>query len=152
MADFAGAAAALRAALRAATLTGSPPIAEPNDGQPWPPHGADGAPVPWIFLQIQGNSGDLRGAGLPGNHAYLDLGHIFIHVFVPEGYGQEDAEQIAVAAGNVFRSKTFYTDFAGAKVVCQAPFPPNAGAISVTNLGDQYGVTVAVPFEFLYFA
>lgn len=151
MADYAGAAKALRDAFKAAWAARTP-IAEPNDGQVWPPKGANGAPVPWVYLDVQGNSGDLRGAGTPGNHAYLDLGHVFVHVFVPEGYGQEDAEQLAVAGGNIFRSQTFYSDVAGAKVVCKAPYPPNAGAIAVANLGDQYGVTTAVPFEFLYFA
>lgn len=166
MADFAGAIAALRTYFAAQWVDGQSrrtPIAfqneAPNDGgsppvaiSPWPPTDESGAPRLWVYFEVQGNAGDLRGAGLPGDHVYLDTGHIVISAFGPKGSGSGDdggVAALAVAAGNIFRSQTLYQDGAGAKLVCSAPYPPR-DAVAVANSGNQYGQTVSVPFEFFY--
>nr|DAH82777.1 MAG TPA: hypothetical protein [Caudoviricetes sp.] len=165
MADWFGACAAIKAMFTSQWVSGSvrrTPIAfqneTPNDGAsppvtitPWPPIDENGSPVPWVYFEVEGNSGDLRGAGLPGDNVFLDQGHIIIHVFVPKDYGVDEQGQLAIAAGNIFRARTLYQDGAGAKVVCKSPSPPREGAVATyPNSGNQYGVTVTVPFEFFY--
>lgn len=160
MADYAGAVAAIRSRFVEQWIDGGgnrkTPISFPNEPKtdanghrisPWPPQ-VDGQPVPWVYFEVISNDSDLRGAGTPGDHIWLYTGGIYIHVFVPEGYGTDDAQQLAVAAGEIFRAQTFYEDGRGAKVVSMSP-RTNGGASDSDN-GNWFRVTCYVPFNFFY--
>jgi hypothetical protein len=95
---------------------------------PWPPAG------PWIYFEVIQTETTLRGVGLPGNQTWLTVGHIFIHVFAPKGFGL--ADHLALA-GNT-------------KVICYGPSVQGGGSDS--DDGNWFGVTVAIPFEFYFTA
>jgi Bacteriophage related domain of unknown function len=164
MVDYAGAVAAIRSRFVSLWVDEAgnrrTPIAFPNEpktdahGQkisPWPPQAevnGERVPIPWVYFEVLGNDSSLRGAGTPGDNIWLYTGGIYIHVFMPEGYGTEDAQQLAVTAGEIFRAKTFYQDGRGAKVVSMSP-RTDGGASDADN-GNWFRVPCYVPFEFFY--
>lgn len=172
MADYAGAVAAMRARFVAQWKVGSArrtPIAFQNETpsddngdaiSPWPPVTVDPndatkkIPTPWVYFEIIGNTSSLRGAGKPGDQLWSYLGHIFIHVFVPEGYGVGDAHQLAVDAGEIFRNAQFYTDGQGRGV--RTGIGPDGEAIhtegggSDADNGNWFRVSTYVPFEYFH--
>jgi hypothetical protein len=144
MSDYAGACVAIKARFVAAWT--ETPIAFANQDppqEPWPP--ASGA---WVYAEVVGNGSDLRSIGKPGDHMWTYRGHIFIHVFVPIGYGVEEPERLAVAAGEIFRAATFYDDGNGSKVVCISPQVD--GGASDADEGNWFRVTATVPFNYLH--
>jgi hypothetical protein len=146
MADYAGAVAAIKARFVAAWT--ETPIAFANQDppqEPWPP--ASGA---WLYFEVIQTQSRLRGIGLPSSRSWLTMGHVFAHVFVPIGYGVEEPERLAVAAGEIFRAKTFYDDGLGAKIVCYAPQVD--GGASNADKGNWFRVTASIPFEFFFYA
>jgi len=147
MADYAGAVAAMRARFEGASLAPAEYQNEDPPQSPWPP----AAPaVPWIYFEVIEAQTALRGVGLPGNQTWLTSGHIFIHVFVPKGYGLAEHLTLAGRAGDVFRSATFYNAEPGAKVVCLGPTVQ--GGDSASDDGNWFSVTVAIPFDFYFIA
>jgi hypothetical protein len=145
MADWAGAVAAMRA--RFAGAFSAAPVKYQNENppeNPWPPA------KPWIYFEVIQAQTALRGVGLPGNQTWLTTGHIFIHTFVPTGYGLAAHLTLAGLAGDVFRSATFYNAEPGAKVVCYGPSVQ--GGDSASDDGNWFGVTVSIPFEFYFIA
>lgn len=146
MASYAGAVAAMRARFTANFSLA--PVEYPNEKPPaliWPPTNA-----PWCFFEVVQTLSEIRGAGLPGNQTWLTIGHIFIHVFAPKGFGLPEHQAVAEAAGEVFRAKTFYTVDANTKVLCMAP--TIRGGDSESDDGNQFGLVVAIPFEFYFTA
>ena len=145
MADYAGAVAAIRARFEANwTAT---PIAFQNEAFP-------DQTTPWVYLEVIGNESKLRGAGTPGAHVWLYRGNIFIHVFVPVGYGAADAHAFAVAAGEIFRAKEFYNTDPGCAVRTgvgpDGEGPRTDGGGSDADNGNWWRVTCTIPFEFYY--
>lgn len=149
MSDYAGAVGALKAAFIAG-WSAQTPIAYQNETpnvagvaiDPWPPT------TPWVYFEVLGNGSEIRGAGLAGDNIWLYRGHVFIHVFTPEGYGVETGQSLAVAAGEIFRAKTFYNDGQGSKVLCMSP-ATDGGASDADN-GNWFRVTCSIPFEYFH--
>lgn len=149
MADYAGAVAAIIARLRANWTT--TPVQAQNEQppqEPWPPQDGNGSPTPWVYVEVIGNESSLRGIGLPGNQAWLYLGHVLAHVFVPTGTGTELAHQYAVSIGEIFRAKAFYSDTPPNMVRTWSP-RTDGGGIAADN-GNWFRVTMTCPFEFYY--
>lgn len=149
MADYAGAVKAMRDRFEQNwTLT---PVMFQNEkptAMPWPPQDSNGNMAPWVYFEVLAVHSELRGAGLPGNQTWLTRGYINVHVFTREGYGYEGSLQLTDAAGEIFRSQTFYRDGQGAKVLCMAPMT-DGGASDADN-GNAFRVTTAIPFEFYF--
>lgn len=147
MVDWAGAVAACRS--RFTDNFTAAPIQFQNEDppqEPWPPS----PKVPWVYFEVLETSSSIRGVGLPGNQTWLTLGSILVHVFAPTGYGLPEHLAIAVQAGEVFRSKTFYQNGSGSKILCMAPSV--RGGDSTSDDGLWFGVTVSIPFEFFFIA
>ena len=148
MADWAGAVAAMRACFEGAFS--AVPVKYQNENppeNPWPP--ANPA-KPWIYFEVIQAQTALRGVGLPGSQTWLTVGHIFIHTYVPTGFGLAAHLALAGQAGDVFRAATFYNAEPGAKVVCYGPSVQ--GGDSSSDDGNWFCVTVAIPFEFYFIA
>jgi hypothetical protein len=146
MADYAGAVAAMRSTF----VTGwaaRTPIAYQNEDF------ADQT-TPWVFFEVINSDSELRGAGTPGAHVWLYRGNIFVHVFVPLGYGSADAHTYAVAAGEIFRAKQFYDTTPGYAVRTgigpNGEGPQTDGGGSDADDGNWWRVTMSIPFEFYY--
>lgn len=154
MADYAGAVKAIQDKFAAEWLVGGAPrtpVSYPNtdpEAPAWPPIGGDGKPVPFVHFEVIGSPSSLRGAGKPGDQVWLYPGHIFAHVFIPQGYGLADAQQLAVAAGEIFRSKTFYNDTPGHKVLGGSPWTD--GGESDADNGNYFRLTCTIPFEYFH--
>jgi hypothetical protein len=145
MADWAGAVAAMRARFEGAFNAAPVKYQNENPPQtPWPPA------EPWIYFEVIQTQSTLRGVGLPGNQTWLTVGHIFIHVFAPKGFGLAEHLALAGKAGDIFRAATFYNDQPNTKVVCYGPSVQ--GGDSSSDDGNWFGVTVAIPFEFYFSA
>lgn len=140
MADYAGAVAAMRARFEANWI--ETPIAFQNEAPP------EFGTNPWVYFEVIASQSEIRGAGRPGDNVWLTTGHIFVHVFTPEGYGYPESLRLADAAGEIFRARTFYNDADGAKVICMAP-QTDGGASDADN-GNWFRVTTAIPFEFFF--
>lgn len=155
MADYAGAVAAMRARFVAnwtetpiAFQNETPQDIDGNAITPWPPQNGEGQPLPWVYFEVLTTQSDIRGAGMPGNNIWLTRGYIYAHVFTQEGYGYSESLRLAEMAGEIFRAQTFYQDGQGSKVLCMAPMT-DGGASDADN-GNQFRVTMAVPFEFYF--
>lgn len=149
MADYAGAVQAIQDRLSANWST--TPIVFQNEVRPdpWPPIDGEGVPTPWVYCEVIGNASALRGFGLPGDQTWLYLGHVLVHVFVPQGWGTATAHAYAVSIGEIFRSVAFYRDeAAGAEVRTWSP--RTDGGSSDADNGNWFRVTCTVPFEFYY--
>jgi hypothetical protein len=159
MADYAGAVAAMRDRFLTQWVDGSgarrTPVMLQNEPAkdeagdviaPWPPVDGSGRPIPWVYFEVIGNGSELRGAGLPGNQVWLYRGHIHVNVLVAEGFGIDVAQQLAVAAGEIFRAATFYRDGQGSKILTMSPETDGGG--NDADNGNQFCVTCTVPFEF----
>lgn len=145
MASYAGAVAAIRSRLEENWTTTW--IAFQNEGQDPPPDPDTGAPVPWIFLEVLGNTSEIRTFGLPGSHEWLYEGHIVVHVFVPVNSGIELANQYASEVGEIFRAKEFYNAEPGSAVRSWAP--RTEGGETSDDEGNWFELTMTCPFEFL---
>lgn len=151
MSDFATAAAAIRNKFSTAWAARTPILEENDLDNPVPPIDGNGAPVPFVFLQIQGTTEQRRGVGLPGAQVYELVGLVIVDVFVPNGYGRSEADALAVAAAKIFRDAPTFTDTGGALIQCDAPAPPNAGPLAESSsFGNQFGVRTSIPFRFFY--
>jgi hypothetical protein len=153
-ADFAGALVAIREKFVAEWVDGSEPrtrVAEVNKdpAAPWPPRDDEDKLQSYVLIAPQGVGADHPGFGTPGRQVYLYNGLIHIHVFVPVGNGTDHAFALAVAAGEIFRSKMFYSDVTlGCYVRSWTPRVDGGGP------GDDDGiwfrVTATIPFEYYH--
>jgi hypothetical protein len=147
MADYAGAKAAIKARLVDNWLTTPITVQNEAPSDPWPPLDADAVLLPWINLEVAGTGSDIIGQGSPGNQVWLYTGWIYIHVFVPVNTGIEQADTLAVAAGELFRRKTFYDDVSpGCYIRTWAP-SVDGGGISDDD-GNWFRVTASIDFEY----
>lgn len=165
MADWAGAAAACRAHFLSLWVNGpalKTPVGFTNekiknvDGSELnaagPPVDGNGAPVSWVAFRVLGNGADLRGIGDAARpRPYLDQGIVSISVFGAKDAGVEDLEALAVAAGEIFRSATFYVDnTAAARVTCRAPAIDDGTPQDHPSAGNQFCITCSIPFDFFH--
>lgn len=149
MADYAGAVAAIKQRFTDNWVVGSDPktpVVFQNAGNLYNPGGDTNQP--WVYFEVIGSSAGLRGWGTPGDNVYLYRGHIYVHVFVPINTGTDTAQEYAVAAGEIFRSKGFYSDGNGAIVRTLAP--QTDGGDTSAGDGNWWRVTCTIPFEFFY--
>lgn len=144
MADYAGAVAAIKARMAANWTT--TPVVYQNAGNAYDP--SSNPQAAWVYFEVLGSSGGLRGVGTPGSHVYLYRGFIAAHVFVPVNAGDELAQQHAVTIGEIFRHKEFYTDTPPNCVRTLTPQTDGGG--SDADDGNWWRVTMSCPFEFYY--
>lgn len=149
MADYAGAVAAMRARFTAAFSAA--PVCFQNEPPPtqqaWPPAG------PWVYFEVVQVQTRRRGVGTPGNQVWITTGNIFVHVFVPKGYGLPQHLAIAEQAAAIFRSASFYNSDPGAIVRCWSETgegPSVRGADKASDDGNWLNVVVTVPFQFFF--
>lgn len=150
MADYAGAVEAIQD--RFTDAWSVTPVIRQNEAPEdaiWPPVDGNGLQTGWVYLEVIGNGSALRAAGTPGNQVWLTQGHVLIHVYTPLLDGTATAHQRAVAAGEIFRAKSFYRDeAAGAEVRTWAPWA-DGGEVDA-EAGNYFRVTVTVPFDFYH--
>lgn len=148
MADYAGAKAAIRSRLEANWTTTRITYMNERPAEPWPPVDTNGAPAPWVNLEIQCNDAPIYATGQAGNNVYRYEGVVMVHVFMPEGMGTTLADQYAVTIGEIFRRKTFYNSTLGHWVRTEDPFP--AGGNSRSDDGLWFGTTMSCQFAYWY--
>ncbi|UGA47101.1 hypothetical protein HU230_0014085 [Bradyrhizobium quebecense] len=149
MADYAGAVAAMRARY-VDGLTAAPSSFQNEDPPqtPWPPQG-----TPWCYFEVVETLRRKRGVGTPGNQTWLITGNIFVHVFVPKGYGFAAHLALAGQAGDLFKDATFYNAEPGACVRCwdeNGEGPTVQGGDSASDDGNWFGLVVVIPFQFFF--
>lgn len=148
MADYAGAVAAMRDYFVAAWVSGGSqrtPIGFQNEGF------ADQTTA-WVYFEVLLSTSKLQGAGTPGAHVWLYSGNIYVHVFVPKDEGAAEGVTLAVAAGEIFRTKQFYNTDPGCLVRTgvgpEGEGPQIDGGGSGADDGSWWRVTCTIPFEY----
>jgi hypothetical protein len=153
-ADFAGALAAIVDKFKAEWVIGAVPrtrVAEVNKppADPWPPKDGAGKLLPYALIAPQGGGGDLIGFGSPGNRVYLYSGLIHAHCYEPVGDGSGTAFPLAVAAGEIFRTRQFY-DTVSPGCYIKSYTPRIDGGGPGDDDGIWFRVTATIPFEYYH--
>lgn len=151
MPDIAGAKAAIVARFETEWADRTP-IAKANEN---PPALTDdsGNPLPWVFIEVVPVDSWLEGFGA-SIHPYQYPGIVNIYCLVPQGTGTEIADANAVAAGEIFRMKRFYTDANGGEVRTWAPrlLPGGDAKTSMPGSslpdGNWWAVLASIPFGY----
>ncbi|TPL40694.1 hypothetical protein [Mesorhizobium sp. B2-4-6] len=122
MPDYAGAKAAIRERFEDgwADRTRIAFINEDPE-QPWPPKRDSGGPAPWTLIEIKGSGSGIWTFGTDGNRGWRYDGVILAHIYTPVGEGTDEADELAVAAGEIYRAAKFYDDVEGYYVRTLAP-------------------------------
>jgi hypothetical protein len=160
MPDYAGAVAAIKARLITKWVDGSNnPLTlivyvNKQPDPPFPPiDPVTGNPAPFLVCEIAGTNSNPYTFGNLGNQFFVYNGLILLHVLVPMDEGAARAQQLAVIAGEIFRSATFYVDANGSYLRTMAPHPPDGGSaanIEGIQAGNTFRVTISCPFQFFY--
>ncbi len=114
------------------------PLAFPNEAFERPTSD-QGAPLPFVAIEIRWNGGGFMSIGAPGNNLSRRQGSIWAFAFIPQGSGEGVAHHLASEAAEMFEGQ----DFSG--VVCGGMEP--GGPVDSED-GAYYGQTAAVPFDF----
>jgi hypothetical protein len=112
---------------------------------------ATGNPAPFLVCEVAGTRSDPYTFGNVGNRFFIYDGLILLHVLVPLNEGTDRAQQMAVAAGEVFRTATIAIGSDGSYVRTIAPNPADGGSsadLEGVQAGNTFRVTVTVPFQF----
>lgn len=119
---------------------------------PFPPiDQSTGNPAPFLVCEVAGIKSDPYTFGNVGNRFFVYDGLILLHVLIPINDGTDVAQQLAVTAGEIFRTATFYVDANGSYIRTIAPNPPDGGSaadLEGVTAGNTFRVTVTVPFQF----
>lgn len=119
---------------------------------PFPPIDPDTQnPAPFLVCEVAGTKSDPYTFGNVGNRFFVYDGLILLHVLVPIDDGTDTAQQLAVTAGEIFRTATFYVDANGSYIRTMAPNPPDGGSaadIEGVQAGNTFRVTTSIPFQF----
>jgi hypothetical protein len=110
-----------------------------------------GNPAPFLVCEVAGTSSAPYTFGNVGNRFFVYDGLILLHVLVPLNEGTDRAQQLAVAAGEIFRTATFYVDADGSYVRTLSPNPPDGGSaadLEGVPAGNTFRVTVSISFKF----
>jgi hypothetical protein len=171
MPDYAGAVAAIKARLVAQwvpiyielapvwtmePIITTTPIVYVNKqpDQPFPPiDPATGNPVPFLVCEVAGIKSTPYTFGNAGNRFFLYDGLILLHILVPIDEGTDRAQELAVLAGEIFRTATFYVDANGSYIRTMAPNPPDGGSaadLEGVQAGSAFRVTVSIPFQYFH--
>jgi hypothetical protein len=152
MPDYAGAVAAIKARLVANWTQSVIVYVNKQPDQPFPPiDPLTNNPAPFLVCEVAGSKSDPYSFGNTGNRFFCYHGTILLHVLVPIDDGDARAQQLAVTAGEIFRTALFYVDANGSYIRTIAPNPPDGGSaanIEGIQAGNTFRVTVSVPFEF----
>jgi hypothetical protein len=160
MPDYAGAVAAIKARLAAQWVDGSgnpltlTVFANKQPDPPFPPvDPASGNPQPVLVCEVAGTRSDVYTFGNQGNRFFVYDGLIALHVLVAIDEGADRAEGLAVQAGEIFRTVTFYQDPNGSYLRTIAPNPPDGGGqaqLEGADVASLFRVTVTVPFQYYH--
>jgi hypothetical protein len=120
------------------SLEAAVPLAWRNDPFDKPVDG-NGAPLPFVALDVRWNGGETITIGAPGSNRVRREGHIWAFAFIAQGAGQNRAHQLAGEFAGIFENQ----DFAG--IVCEGMQP---GGEADSEDGNLYGQSAAVPFYF----
>jgi hypothetical protein len=159
MPDYAGAVAAIKARLTAQWVDGSSNpltlivLANKRPEPPFPPVDPSGNPQPVLVCEVAGTRGEPYSFGDAGNRFFRYDGLIVLHVLVAIDEGADRAEALAVQAGEIFRTATFYQDPNGSYVRTIAPNPPDGGGqaqLEGADAASLFRVTVSVPFQYFH--
>lgn len=74
------------------------------------PYDANGAPLPFVYVEIYGDDLYQETVGAPGDNQWLEQGVTYIHVMVPSFTGTAAARQSADEIANLFRESPLATD------------------------------------------
>jgi hypothetical protein len=142
MSDYAGAASAIQAAVVAEWT--EIPTTYPNAAGFEPPKDVDGVPLPWGLLEVLPTFSEVLGTGTQKTYAYY--GVIVYHVFVPLGTGLAEANRMAVAVGEIFRTRKLYDNGDGCYV--RTVSPSIIGSSGNDDNGNWFRVTMTVDFTY----
>lgn len=146
-ANLAGALAAIEARLAANWTTSRIVLDGEPRADPWPPLRENGSLAPWVFVELDGIDASTIGFGTSTNNSILDRGLCKFHVLTPVDEGLAEARAHAVAIGEIFREKTFFTDEAGVYV---RTLIPRIGREASVDEGNFLSMTCTVPYEFYH--
>jgi hypothetical protein len=148
MADYPGAIDAIKNHLVSGWTT--TPIALQNDNFTTPVD-EYGDPAPWVMLEVLSTSSSLRTAGIPGDHLWMTIGLIYVHVLVPINTGTDLAQQYAWQIGELFRAAALYSDEDGSIVrTGLGEGPRTDGGGTDADDGNWFRMTMICEFEFLF--
>lgn len=160
MPDYAGAVAAIKARLVSQWVDGSNNpktlivYVNKQPDQPFPPIDPNtGNPAPFLVCEVAGTNSAPYTFGNLGNRFFVYDGLILLHILVPIDEGDERAQQLAVTAGEIFRTATFYVDANGSYIRTIAPNPPDGGSaadIEGIQAGSTFRVSVSTPFQYFH--
>jgi hypothetical protein len=115
----------------------------------WTPVDANNVLQPWIYFEVVGSGSELAGAGgQPGNRLWRDYGMVYAHVFAPVGEGEDEANDIARAVGEIFRAAAFFDGPGGRQIRTLAP-SVNGGSAGSDD-GKWFRSTMSVEFSYFY--
>ena len=120
-------------------LESTVPLVWPNDDNFVRPLDANGAPAPFVMMEVRWNGGEFQSIGAPHSNWARREGHIWCFAFVAQGIGEDIAHQLVAEAASMFEGE----DFSG--VVCWAMEP---GGEADSEDGNYYGQTAAIPFDY----
>lgn len=146
-ADYAGAIAAIKTRLLAATLplditaigfvNETDPVRADSDGIPWP----------WAEFEVVSLGSDQLGFGVDGNNVIVYDGAIKAYVYTKVGTGTDAGLAVAIALGNIFKNVDFYTGVTDGCFV-RTDFPSITDGNTASDDGLWFGVTVSIPFQY----
>lgn len=142
MSDFAGACTAIQTTVTT-EFTEIPTTVQNQEGFE-PPLDGNGIPQPWGLLEVLPTMSEIIGTGTKHTFAYYGL--IIYHVFVPIGSGIAEANRLAVAVGEIFRTRKLYDNGDGCYVRTVAP-SVTGGGIS-DDRGNWFRVSMTVDFVY----
>lgn len=154
MPDYAGAVAAIKARLVANWTTTVIAYVNKQPEPPFPPiDPITGNPAPVLICEIVGTSSAPYTFGNAGNRFFVYDGLIILHILVPIDEGDDRAQTLALAAGEIFRTATFYVDANGSYVRTIAPNPPDGGSktdVEGVQIGSAFRVSISTPFQYFH--
>lgn len=112
-----------------------------------------GNPAPFLVCEVAGTSSAPYTFGNAGNRFFVYEGLVLLHLLVPLNEGADRAQQLAVAAGEIFRTATFYVDDNGSFIRTLAPNPPDGGSaadLEGVQAGNTFRVTTSVNFQYFH--
>lgn len=154
MPDYAGAVASIKARLVANWTTTAIAYVNKQPEPPFPPiDPLTGNPAAVLICEVVGTQSNPYTFGKSGNRFFLYDGLIILHILVPVDEGDDRAQTLALAAGEIFRTATFYVDANGSYVRTMAPNPPDGGSktdVEGVQVGASFRVSISIPWQYFH--